>query len=216
MRRACSPLLRQLPLHVRQVWQALSLASGISLMFGCQKNDAQRPLVSIVDGDWQTNCLPHKAPFLSRRLSYSYSEAHLVQRREESFFDEACLEAAGTTSFRGTYELEVTRQPYIYQINLYYDDITAAALTASAADVYDRAQFCDITNWTIGSEEDITLRAGDGCPAYGIVPVKNWNLVQVKRAISLRFGVDIAHDNQRPQDVSDEDPTLLFGAQHVQ
>ena len=215
MRRVPSPVAFQTTTQKKKCWRALLLVGGLCLPSACHDEDRNKALVSIVDGEWQTSCLPHAAPFLSYRAHYSYENARTVLRREEKFFDKACLDGATLVQFRGTYELEVTREPFVYQINLFYNEITAEALTTAAADEWKQGDFCGKQDWEPGVQQDIGLRSAEACPSFGILPVKNWNLVLVKRSISLRFGTDISHDNIRPEQIEGEDPTLTFGAQHV-
>lgn len=190
----------------RRILLSLSVLCGPA----CREESGSPPLVTLIDGSWQSECLPHEGPFLSQKISYRFENARQAEREEAYFADASCAVPAGIVNFSGNYELEVTREVYRYRLNLFYEQLTALPSDSSAALELQAMQYCGISDWSSGREQDITLRDGGDCPAFGVTPVKNWNFIEVKRGLSLAFGTGVAHDNSRPETVAVDDPSLFF------
>jgi hypothetical protein len=184
--------------------------SVIILVLGlgaCDSRIQDPPYRSLIDGSWITGCLLERAPFQSRRVSLFFREASSVDREESYFSDSECTQQTGQVHFSGEYELVVTLEDAIYKIDLLFQSLTAQASNGQGQALLERFRYCGIDRWEPGIEQDISQQSSPGCRSFGILPIKNWNLIRVERGRSLVFGSELAHDNLRP--------TLVEGLQEL-
>jgi hypothetical protein len=165
-----------------------------------------------VDGTWSTDCITRQDLFTSYRIELALANAQDVTRRESYFADAHCSEPLAFLEYQGLYELIVTSRDFIYAMDLMYESQTLEPLNAEGQAKLEAAAFCGRQQWPL-AEAQFPLSFDPGnCTAVGPVPLKNLNLLRVQRGFSLEFGVDIAHENERPVEIMSA-PQLVFLSQ---
>jgi hypothetical protein len=179
------------------------------MMMACSGASSQPELHSVVDGQWSTACMPRSDLFAAYRIELDLRKARNVTRSEYYFADADCAEAVATLEYRGIYELMVTGRDFIYGMDLAFSEQSLAALNAKGQERLEASAFCGRQQWpSAEAQHPLTFDPGN-CTAVGPVPLKNLNLVEINRGFSLKFGTDLAHENERPVDVMLE-PSLIF------
>ncbi|WP_141734608.1 hypothetical protein [Oligoflexus tunisiensis] len=181
-------------------------------MSACSGSSADPPLYSVVDGSWSTVCVPRQDLFASYRIALDLKNAQDATRTETYYVDAACEEAVATLEYRGLYELMVTSRDFTYGIDFMYQEQALAALNAEGQARLESAAFCGREQWPLAEAQDPLSFDPGNCTAVGPVPLKNLNLVHIHQGYSLDFGVDLAHENERPINVQNA-PQLVFLSQ---
>lgn len=190
----------------------LAVLSSILGSAACSESAASPPLYSVVDGTWSTDCITRQDLFTSYRIELALANAQDVTRRESYFADAHCSEPLAFLEYQGLYELIVTSRDFIYAMDLIYESQALEPLNAEGQAKLEAAAFCGRQQWPL-AEAQYPLSFDPGnCTAVGPVPLKNLNLLRVHRGFSLEFGVDIAHENERPVEIVSA-PQLVFLSQ---
>lgn len=165
-----------------------------------------------MDGFWSTACIPRQDLFAAYRIDLQLQNAQDVTRRESYFADRSCGEPLAFLEYQGTYELMVTSRDFIYAVDLMYRDQALEPLNAEGQARLESAAFCGRQSWPLAEAQYPVSFDPGNCTAVGPVPLKNLNLLRVSRGFSLEFGVDIAHENERPVEIASA-PQLIFLSQ---
>ncbi len=189
------------------------LSPSIFLLgFACSASTQAPALYSVVDGSWSTGCMTRQDRFAAYLIELQMQNSQDVVRREQYFDDESCSLPLATLEYRGVYELIVTSRDFIYAVDLMFDSQSLLALNERGQARLEATAFCGRQEWPLAEGQNPLSFDPGNCTAVGPVPLKNLNLVEINRGYSLNFGVDLAHENERPVDVQIA-PQLIFLSQ---
>jgi hypothetical protein len=150
--------------------------------------------------------------FASYRIELAMQHAQDVSRTEYYFADPDCATPLAQLEYQGSYELIVTARDFIYAIDLFYATQALSALNGEGQEILEKTGFCGRQQWPLAEAQDPLSFDPQNCTAVGPVPLKNFNLVEIRRGFSLNFGSDLAHENERPVEVQ-KAPQLIFHSQ---
>lgn len=189
---------------------SLCLLLGIGLQ-GCGTRGADSSeLRAIIDGPWTTVCLPGAGGSGSREIRLELERASLIERRERFYSDADCQKASGELSFRGRYELQVTPLEYTYTIDILFDTASALFSSEEGRAALETELACPLAAEAQNQMQDLSARAGGECAALSPLPLKNWNILAVRRGQSLTFGDGMRREAERPATVTFDDPARSF------
>ncbi len=193
--------------------QAHLLTLGLFLQLAtvaCLDSAVMPPQRSVVDGKWQSECAPSDAEFPSHRIFLTLSATRFIERTDLYYHDASCQDQALAENLSGTYALSVSNEDNEYKMDMQFDAFDAVALSTRAERELQARRYCGLSQWAVGLPQNIALLRGAGCRSLGVLPIQNWNRVEVKPGTRLRFGAEIEHDNIRPEKVEGEAPSLRF------
>ncbi len=165
---------------------------------------------SVIDGDWQTTCTAGSPEFLGHQVFLSFRRTREIDRKSVFYHDSLCQEPGLVEQLQGSYALSVSPAEEEYKIDLEFDRVEAVALTEKAQNQLQSERYCGLSQWIIGRPQDIARLTGYGCRSLGVLPIRNWNRVEVDPGQRLRFAAEIEHDNIRPMKVINDADTLRF------
>ena len=190
------------------------VAGGMSFgLHSCADKPTMPAQQSIVDGDWLSPCLPGQYGFAAYQVRLFFRETHKITREVVSFEDSGCRQPAFVEHLEGRYELSLAPREDEYKIDLYFTAFEDLALTEKAQQNLLDQHYCGLERWQVGALYDVALVTREPCRSLGVLPIVNWNRVEVKPRASLRFAAELEHDNQRPDRFVSEDPSLHFQQQ---
>lgn len=173
----------------------------LSLPFGCAPQ-ASPSFHSVIDGHWQVPCTKKDSLFEAFAIDLELQNAKNLVRREVYYADQGCTQPLASLAYEGTYSLlMVQTKDYFYGVDLQIERQTITPLSDQGVERLHEVNFCGQTAWTLGGDFEPLSFEPANCTAVGPVPLKNLNLVEIRRGRTLRFGGEIAIENERPTEV---------------
>lgn len=172
------------------------------IIVGCQgKLDSTDKSQSIIDGTWHSECLPLEETAYQLELVFSYGSN--FRWLETHFIESDCAVESFRVTYEGAYELAVSSQDYIHQLELEVLVGKIEALSKIWVLEARSLNICGYQDWQL--ETPLSLGEGivqESCPAVVGENFMSQNLIESKGE-TLKVAVPLKRDNGVPEWIGD-------------
>ncbi len=151
---------------------------------------------SIIDGVWETACLPNPDSG-AERFSLAFFADNSLLRERYLYEDTACTQELGRIRHEGRFDLAVRWGDDLYDIDFTLHRVEAIAKSENSAELWRQQNFCGIAHYTAGSASDLTPIEQSTCGSYGQSPFVIRDVLALSPT-DLSFGLDFETNIPRP------------------
>ena len=166
----------------------MRLLSLVFLMLGLVacggQENSDDPSQSVIDGIWQSDCLPGSEG--SYLISPVFAYGNSFQWFESWFSDGQCSEAAFSAEFSGNYELAISGTELSYELDLEVENVYLEPENPDWAQFARQQQVCGLSQWESHVRQSLEGGNGTLCPISTATGYIHRNLIQ-RRQSTLRI-----------------------------
>ncbi len=196
----------------------VSMGIAAALMgCGADKNLEQMAKEPKLMQAWEGPCASADILDLSMRTYYDFSSADY--KEVHTFYSEKdCRGEAAEVRYTGSLALKDAAPNGLRNVDFRFDNVELNVLGPAGKDVLEKAKFCGIETWSMGSPVNLNGKTGTaGCPLRK-VPTGEFNVLSIENDVlflgksGLRGGADV--EKNRPKEV-DHDKAFRASARKL-
>jgi hypothetical protein len=178
---------------------------------GCDSADESRRVpTSVLTGTWLGECVAiDEFGAQSRQATMMFGPEQRFVRTEQAYADTACREPIYHLRYQGRHELAVTWQDYVYQIDLWVEQMVLTPEASTWITEAAKNQYCGLNDWSTPLQWQPAQGHLPACPLQFLTTDYMKSLVRLVEP-DLQWASGFAPGVTDDADFTHADPALQF------